>query len=253
MNDKKLSFTVEDARSSDVFCVFLASLAYKAQLEIEKELADAGYPGTNVIFFKGDLASCFIVRWDDVTAIAFKGTTTWREWLNNCNVYLEPTQFGRIHAGFKNTIQNLGPILYRIIYPDIQAGAKIVLTGHSRGGALALVFACFLALNGCRAHRVAMFGSPKVGDEEFVCRVQGKAYEPEPIPPQWSFAGIRYRILQFRVVFIPVVLYQTTRYFCPAIRAHFVARLNETTTTKRLFAVYRRLRLIFRRERDVGS
>ena len=172
------------------FYAVLAELAYKTQPEIEKGLSEAGYPGTDVVFIKGRLASCFILRWDDVTAVAFKGSSTWREWLNNFNTRLQPTEYGRIHAGFLHTIEQIGPILYRSLYPDIQSGAKIVLTGHSRGGALARLFLVYLALHGYRAHSLVVFGSPKVGDRRFAS-LWGHVSD-EPTGPIRSFVNRSY-------------------------------------------------------------
>jgi predicted lipase len=107
-----------------------------------------GYSGTDVLFLKTDLISCFIVRWNELVILSFKGSKSWREWLNNLNAWPEATDQGRIHAGWLYTIKRYGPILYREIEADISSGKKIVLTGHSRGGALAILFAYMIALNG---------------------------------------------------------------------------------------------------------
>lgn len=227
------------------FAATLAGLAYKSQLEIEKGLEEIGYPGTDVYFFRSNLLSCFILRWDDVTTIAFKGSTSAREWLNNMNVWPEATDHGRVHAGFLHTIKRFGPILYHLIFADIRSSAKIVLTGHSRGGAMALLFAFFLALNGRRPHSVWAFGAPKVGDGEFASHWQKLpeaqtqqnsqisrarchlidvpvAYyvngaDPIPLVP----ANIRPRLaitrwlLQFKIIFVSVTLIHTFRVLFP--------------------------------------
>jgi hypothetical protein len=149
------------------FCGILALLAYKSPPEIEKELLEFGYYGNSVSSLKTHLTSCLILRWDDVTAIAFRGTVGWRQRLNNANVWAHPTPYGRIHGGFLHTVEHIGPIIYQSIYPDILAGKRLVLTGHERGGALATLFAFFLA---CRKHKVSYlttFSPPKVGDQEF--------------------------------------------------------------------------------------
>jgi hypothetical protein len=166
---RQIKFDSNDPCSpaNDYLCAVLSGLAYKPQREIETGLSAVGYPGTEVLFVGCPLAACFILRWGDVTAVAFKGSTTWREWLNNFNTRLQPTEYGRIHAGFLHTIEQIGPVLYQLLDPDIQSGAKIVLTGHSRGGALATLFTVYLGLHGFGAHRLVVFGSPKVGDRKF--------------------------------------------------------------------------------------
>lgn len=112
----------------------LAGPSYKTQLEIEAGLVELGYTGTDVLFLRHPLCSCFVLRWGSLTAVAFKGTTNWREHLNNFNVWPQVTNYGRIHAGVLHTANSFGPNLYSVLYPDIMRGAKIVLTGHSRGG-----------------------------------------------------------------------------------------------------------------------
>jgi hypothetical protein len=175
---------------NDLFCAVLAELAYKSQPEIERALKAAGYLGTDVLFITDRLASCLILRWDDVTAVAFKGMSTSREWLNNLNARLQPTNFGRVHAGFLHTIEQVGPVLYSLLHQDLHSGAKIVLTGHSRGGALATLFVVYLALQGHRAHYVVTFGSPRVGDKKFAS-LWGHVSD-EPVGPVRSFINRSY-------------------------------------------------------------
>jgi hypothetical protein len=50
--------THEDERENYRFCVTLAALAYKPQLEIESGLREVGYDGTNVLFLKDHLTAC---------------------------------------------------------------------------------------------------------------------------------------------------------------------------------------------------
>jgi hypothetical protein len=149
------------------FAAVLASLAYKPQLVIESELRELGYPDTKVLFFRTALTSGFILEWGEVIAVSFKGSSTWREWVNNLNFWFKQTPYGRIHAGFYHTIEEVGPLVYRMILPGLLSGAKVVITGHSRGGALAILMGFMLELNGFCAHAVYTFGSPKIGDQEF--------------------------------------------------------------------------------------
>ncbi len=146
----------------------MADLAYKTRSEIELALKEHGCLGTDIFFVSHSLLSCFVLRWNDITVIAFKGTTTTREWINNFNVWMEPTNYGTNPCRISlYTIRRFGPILHHLIRQDILSGRGIVLTGHSRGGALALLFGFWIGLQGDRSHSVWGFGSPMVGGQQF--------------------------------------------------------------------------------------
>ncbi len=165
---RPIKFQPTDHTFNNSYCAaLLAELAYKSQPEIERELVEYGYSQWKVWFLRTPLASAFVTEWDDTLVIAFKGSSTVREWLSNANVRLKRTPYGGIHAGFYNSIMQIGPPLLGLLLPGLLSGSKVIVTGHSRGGALATLFFFFLALNGFRAGGLHTFGSPKPGDSEF--------------------------------------------------------------------------------------
>jgi hypothetical protein len=214
---KQISFdpNVPLAKENAVLAVALAAMAYKTKPEIEERLDDLGFKDEKVAFIRSRLYSCFIIRCEDVTAIAFRGTTNWREHLNNLNVWPQAASHGRVHSGFSYTMNRLGPLLYKLVYGDILSNKKILLTGHSRGGALAQVFASLLVAGGHMPHSVWAFGSPMVGDEAFASllkTVPVAIYRngndpvllfPPNLSPNSTFTKW---ILGFKVIYIPVVL-----------------------------------------------
>jgi hypothetical protein len=218
MSEIQLEFDVMNvnARGNAQRACRFASLAYDSEQEVELQLKMHG-PG-NVVsgFVKSGLVSCLIVRSDKVTVLAFSGTVGWRQWLNNLNLWPKPTVQGRIHSGFLNTIQRSGPILYYLIWPDILDKKNIVITGHSRGGALALVFASFLVTQGYRPHSVWTFGTPSVGDRDFYSTLDGVSIEQfvnygDPIPRFPVNFGIRAKILEsfvnnIQILYTPIAI-----------------------------------------------
>jgi triacylglycerol lipase len=92
--------------------------------------------------------------------LAFRGTTCFETWLSNLNtVQTDWIGEGLVHSGFKNEFKKLWEEA-----ADILSGIRcpIFYTGHSLGGALAILAA---SLRPPRA--VYTFGSPKVGDSVF--------------------------------------------------------------------------------------
>lgn len=147
-------------------CMSLCELAYKSQLEIERELPEYGYHGTDVVFFGSSLTQGFIIEFENIVAVSFRGSFTLREWLNNLKTWRKRTPYGGIHAGLYQTIQQVGPMILRIVLPRLKRGRELVVTGHSRGGALAVLFAIMVLLNGHDTNAVITYGSPMFCDSK---------------------------------------------------------------------------------------
>jgi triacylglycerol lipase len=103
--------------------------------------------------------------------IAFRGTADLRNWLTDLECDLKPwrSPHARVHAGFlaawrsvrdhvMDALENLGP------------NRRLWLTGHSLGGALAMVAALDLKLEASNSVCIAgcyTFGQPRVGNADF--------------------------------------------------------------------------------------
>ena len=107
----------------------------------------------------------------DCTVLAFKGTSTIRDWLVDLDVLKEPLANGvRIHAGFMRDADCILPLIISKLLPagaDKSKLKPIILTGHSLGGALATLVAFFLQREGFNIQAVYTFGSPRVGNGGF--------------------------------------------------------------------------------------
>jgi len=106
--------------------------------------------------------------------IAFKGTVGLLDWLNDCKGVLvnSPYSKGKVHKGFLDSIRNLEEEMYEKVVELLKesSNAKIYITGHSKGGALATLMAKFLINKNKKFKRkikVVTFGSPRVGDKDF--------------------------------------------------------------------------------------
>ncbi len=185
-NQIKFDFTNPSDPKNALFCFTFASMAYKSQPEVKEELRKIGYDDTKAVFFKSSLTAGFIVEMDDVIAVSFRGSSTWREWLNNCNMWLRRTEDGRVHSGFWTTVERISPSIFEIILPHLRPGTKLVITGHSRGGALAafflFIFNRHVSCNklGDYPAVVHMFGSPRICDGEFAASMNGETSTEKP-------------------------------------------------------------------------
>ena len=132
--------------------------------------------------------SCRVGYWQSNTRasviVAFRGTSTGSEWLNNAHPAVwqkvSPATVGKIHRGFSNSFEEIWDDVAKCIDVLVQKhrselltsyangqSMPIIFTGHSRGGALAVLaglrgLTTFLLPVG-----VYTFGAPRVGDTEF--------------------------------------------------------------------------------------
>jgi triacylglycerol lipase len=103
--------------------------------------------------------------------LVFRGTFTAREWIRNLTIDLVPyplPEHGRVHRGFLQSY-----ILFQnAIIDSVENGGHnrtVFLGGHSLGGAISTLAVPEMARRfPDRAPRCYSFGSPRVGDNDFV-------------------------------------------------------------------------------------
>jgi triacylglycerol lipase len=101
--------------------------------------------------------------------IAFRGTADMRNWLTDLDCRFAIEDGCRVHAGFAAALESVFEQLKNCLSSSMAAGKRLWLTGHSLGGALALLFGWRL-MNLRRANFVAgiyTFGQPRVGNAAF--------------------------------------------------------------------------------------
>jgi triacylglycerol lipase len=111
----------------------------------------------------------FIQRYDNVNLIAFRGSTSLRDWLTDAQFRMTTADRGsenvRVHRGFWAAIQSVWDDIDKILIKDFDK--PIIVTGHSLGGALAILCAWLLRNQGYRVESVYTFGQPRVGNKAF--------------------------------------------------------------------------------------
>jgi hypothetical protein len=158
-------------------------------------------------FFGGRTTECMIAWNVRAVIVAFRGTelrslSTLREIATDLNaVPVDFPEGGRVHRGFSRALEEVWPgpegcshAVGELLREDPER--PIWFTGHSLGGALAsLAFARVPDAAG-----LYVFGSPRVGDEEFAELASGRpvwrvenARDPIPlVPPDLPSLGLRF-------------------------------------------------------------
>mgnify|MGYP002623839280 CR=1 FL=1 len=131
---------------------------------------------------------------DEHVVIAFRGSTEQREWTRGRHFALVQAGPGRAHEGFSKLLDAIWQPLLAILYDTRAADRHLWLTGHSAGGALALIAAMRLEHLGFRPAMTATFGSPRVLDGIAAASIESPVYRVEnaddPVPHvPWPSTG----------------------------------------------------------------
>lgn len=146
----------------------------------------------------------------DHVVVAFRGSQEptsldgLKDWLltNAANLLIQPqgelsTEFlaagvgARFHQGFVAAITDIWPQLYPPLDEELKkADRPLWVTGHSLGGALALLGAWLFKRKFLNVHRVVTFGAPMVGNadvtaafnREFPGKISRYVNAPDPVP-----------------------------------------------------------------------
>lgn len=106
---------------------------------------------------------------DTHAVLAFRGTdpVTLPNWLTDAVVRLvdRGEYEGRVHLGFSSVLSRTWGKIEKLL--DEERDKPLFLTGHSMGGALAVLTACRLAKMGRPPIATYTFGAPRVGDPVF--------------------------------------------------------------------------------------
>ena len=110
-----------------------------------------------------------------VAVLAFRGSATADDWASNLDARLVAWPWSaagaRVHRGFRSAFWRAYDWLRQLTEEDRRLlrheRRQFYVTGHSRGGALAVLAAWILAVEGMRVSAVTTFGCPRVGNGAF--------------------------------------------------------------------------------------
>ena len=144
---------------------------------------------------KDDIDACLLGRTIDGVVLAFRGTLPLPpfddglgpffkavlDWLNDGDADQVRAFGGRVHDGFHGSLENLTAKFEDDLVELTRDGSKLLITGHSKGGAVAFLAGAWAAEKVVKPDTVVTFAAARAGDDEFA-----KAYE-ENVGNTWRY------------------------------------------------------------------
>lgn len=147
----------------------LSHLAYFGPAYVEKHLKQWGYDTFRWVEDQNTDTQAFVAGKGGHLVVCFRGTSSGTDALVDAK-FLKTDAFGgrgRVHGGFQNALESVWGQVESAVNA-LGAGKKIFLCGHSLGAALAQLAAHRLALGAFPVASVYIYGSPRVGNREFM-------------------------------------------------------------------------------------
>ena len=154
--------------------VHAAALSYLPPERIKTIAAFAPPIAKTTVLTVGEYQAV-VITIDDVALVAFRGTDNARNWVKNFKFVPAQTALGWVHAGFRDGFRELWPQVTQALAAARDKNQPIWLTGHSLGGAIALLAAAELQTERQPVAGVITFGQPPVGFPEFTERWEALA------------------------------------------------------------------------------
>jgi triacylglycerol lipase len=148
----------------------MAALAYRESELSAEQLRRWGYSRIAEFADRRTDTYAFLAAKDNTLILSFRGTSGLKNFLTDANALRVRADWlkGTVHDGFKSALNSVWPEIVSKIGPHEEQQNEIWLTGHSLGAALAQLAALRLTQEGYRVHNVYTFGTPRVGDRDFV-------------------------------------------------------------------------------------
>lgn len=141
----------------------MSEASYEPPVDVDPVFHKLGF--TQVMAVVDSSMIGYVASTDDVTVVVFRGTDNDVDWIVNLVAGTTQTPKGPIHKGFHNAYQPLKPQIVKLV--KAADSKHLWITGHSLGGALAVVCAYDLIENEkLEVDGVITFGQPMVAKPE---------------------------------------------------------------------------------------
>lgn len=162
-------------------CAVASSLVYQPDEAVKNTLSALQASSLSLIVEHNH--RCLVLVYADCIVVAFRGTDAGEidDWKTNLQRTPAAGPFGLVHSGFLAAVDLLWPRLLAALEKNRDNQQALLLTGHSMGGALAVLAAAKFAADGAiPIAGLYTFGQPAVAEASFErelsTRVEGRYF-----------------------------------------------------------------------------
>ncbi len=161
-------FAIKDLQNALILAQ-MSDLAYKDEGVVESELLKI-WSAKSARFIESGETQCFLASFSDGLILSFRGTDAdaLRDWLTDMDTAKVPGPWGRVHRGFSEALDEVwGEVIDTLKEFQSDTLQPLWVTGHSLGGAVAVLASARLHAGGRRVKGLYTFGQPRVGNAAF--------------------------------------------------------------------------------------
>ena len=182
VKEARENYCTEEAATMAQLC----EAAYMDEAEATKSATSIG--STEVRLIESDSTEAIVAKIGETVFVAFRGTEfgkirrvlsggIWRalaDIFSDARVFLKKVNGipGRVHSGFGEGAYSVGKELNKAIIEMGGESPRVVIGGHSKGGAEALIFSLLVYIP--EVVSIHVFGAPAVGNAAFCEEFQGR-------------------------------------------------------------------------------
>ena len=140
----------------------LSNIAYSETTHIEKQLNNIELPLIKQAALSGTEVSYFVTHVNGVQVIAIRGTANAQNVMVDLDINLkkDETLGIQVHQGFAGS----AAAVFKDVTPLLNKDMPVETTGHSLGGAVAVLLGMYLQVDGYDLQAITTFGQPKVSN-----------------------------------------------------------------------------------------
>lgn len=157
-------------RGNAYWLSWLSIQAYR-RIEAADQLQKLGLSQIDFLDDHSTSFQAFVGSNEKYVVVSFAGTSDVVDYLTDVTFASKPEPFpgipGRVHTGFVNVLGKSWPRLLELVKKHTASHKPVILTGHSLGGAQAVLSATRLSLLGYKIDSLYIYAVPRVGDKTY--------------------------------------------------------------------------------------